>query len=359
MVRASEIPSEFWRAVKVLKEQRVPVPPIHGARGDAFTTEDKEEAFAETLERQCSPVYENVDVDRIGRIHRQVRDFLTAEEDEEPVRSTSPEVVKAFEKSFRPTKAPGPDGVTYRALKHAPKKFVMHMTNICNAMLRLRHFPSQWKLADVAMIPKPGQSHNWPQNYRSISLLPVMSKIADRKILARLREETDDLDVIPGCQFGLAPGPTTEDAPSRHLQGNGQTRSLLSPQEDLPSQAVRTAVHHEDGHSRLAARVSDLTPAVQHSHQRHSDNRAHQPGDVRGPCLHLLQVSQRQSDRPTSPDSTRHCGIGTQSGESSSIPRKARPGGRRRRRYGNAPDLTFQGGIIPWQREVMHTWESR
>ncbi|GJQ73589.1 hypothetical protein Trydic_g13934 [Trypoxylus dichotomus] len=23
---------------------------------------------------------------------------------------------------------------------------------------RLRHFPSQWKLADVAMIPKPGQS---------------------------------------------------------------------------------------------------------------------------------------------------------------------------------------------------------
>ncbi|GJQ71225.1 hypothetical protein Trydic_g10968 [Trypoxylus dichotomus] len=45
-------------------------------------------------------------------------------------------------------------------------------------MLRLRHFPSQWKLADVAMIPKPGQSHNWPQNYRPISLLPIMSKIA-------------------------------------------------------------------------------------------------------------------------------------------------------------------------------------
>ncbi|GJQ79294.1 hypothetical protein Trydic_g16162 [Trypoxylus dichotomus] len=70
-------------------------------------------------------------------------------------------------------------------------------------MLRLRHFPSQWKLADVAMIRKPGQSHNWPQNYRPISLLPVMSKIADRIILARLREETDDLDVIPGCQFGF------------------------------------------------------------------------------------------------------------------------------------------------------------
>ncbi|GJQ73450.1 hypothetical protein Trydic_g13810 [Trypoxylus dichotomus] len=105
---------------------------------------------------------------------------------------------------------------------------------------------------------------------------------------------------------GLAPGPTTEDAPSRHLQCNGDARSLLSPQEDLPSQAGRTAVHHKDGHSRRAAMVSDLSPAVQHVHQRHSDNRARQPGDVRGRCLHVLQVSQYQSDRPTSPDSTRH-----------------------------------------------------
>ncbi|GJQ86024.1 hypothetical protein Trydic_g14968 [Trypoxylus dichotomus] len=44
---------------------------------------------------------------------------------------------------------------------------------------------------------------------------------------------------------GLAPGPTTEDAPSRHLQGNCEAHSVLPPQEDLPSQAGRTAVHHE------------------------------------------------------------------------------------------------------------------
>ncbi|GJQ65017.1 hypothetical protein Trydic_g23195 [Trypoxylus dichotomus] len=141
MGRASEIPSEFWKAVKVLKRQRVPVPLIHGSRGVAFTTEDKAEGFAEALERQYSTVYENADVDRIGRIHRQVRDLLTAEEDEEPIRPSSPEEVKAIVKSFRPNKAPGPDGI---ALSSMPPS------------LRLRHFPSQWKQADVAMIPKPG-----------------------------------------------------------------------------------------------------------------------------------------------------------------------------------------------------------
>ncbi|GJQ88757.1 hypothetical protein Trydic_g21050 [Trypoxylus dichotomus] len=66
---------------------------------------------------------------------------------------------------------------------------------------------------------------------RSISL--AKERIADRQLIF----------------IGLAPGPTTEDAPSRHLQGNGQAHSLLSPQEDLPSQAGRTAVHYEDGHS--------------------------------------------------------------------------------------------------------------
>ncbi|GJQ87474.1 hypothetical protein Trydic_g23136 [Trypoxylus dichotomus] len=40
-------------------------------------------------------------------------------------------------------------------------------------MLRLRYFPSLWKQADVVMSLKPGQSANWPQNYRPISLFPV------------------------------------------------------------------------------------------------------------------------------------------------------------------------------------------
>ncbi|GJQ65566.1 hypothetical protein Trydic_g7665 [Trypoxylus dichotomus] len=342
--RSSRTPShgarirQRTRAVKALNGQRVPVPPINGARGVAFTTEDK----AETLERQCSPVYENVDW--IGRIHRQVRDLLTAEEgDEESIRPTSPKEVKAIVKSFRPTKGPGPDGVTYHALRHAPKKFVMHMTNICNAMLRLRHFPPELKLADVVMIPKPGQSHNWPQNYRPISLLPVMSKIADRIILARLREETDDLDVIPDCQFGFRSEQSTTHQVLRlieHIKEGFNRREctgavfldvakafdkawhqglLLKMHRAGISKAMVKLVHSFSrkrtfqvklevwrSTTRTATAGGDLTPAVQQLHQRHPDNPARQPGDVRGRYLHLLQVSQRQSDRPTSPDSTRH-----------------------------------------------------
>ncbi|GJQ65702.1 hypothetical protein Trydic_g7786 [Trypoxylus dichotomus] len=168
-----------------MKKQRASLPPIHGARGIAFTTEAETETFVRILERKCSPVYENADVSSIGRVQRRVGEILMSEEDVDPLWPTSLEEVKAIIMAFRPSKAPGPDGITYRALKHAPRKFVRHMANICNAILHLRYFPplycdtSQWKQADVIMIPNPGQLANWPKNYRAISILLVMSKIAD------------------------------------------------------------------------------------------------------------------------------------------------------------------------------------
>ncbi|GJQ67616.1 hypothetical protein Trydic_g8419 [Trypoxylus dichotomus] len=68
-------------AVKVMKEERAPVPPIHGTGDVAFTTEDKAEAFVQTLERQCSPVHENADVNRIGRVHEGVHSDPTRPQD--------------------------------------------------------------------------------------------------------------------------------------------------------------------------------------------------------------------------------------------------------------------------------------
>ncbi|GJQ71878.1 hypothetical protein Trydic_g2991 [Trypoxylus dichotomus] len=120
MIQASESSSAFWRAVNIMKTQRALVPPKHGTRGVVFTTKDKVEAFAETLELQCSPVYENMDINRIGRVYEKVREILTSEEDEDPLRPTSPEEVKAIIKAFGSNNAPGSDGITYRSLKHPP-----------------------------------------------------------------------------------------------------------------------------------------------------------------------------------------------------------------------------------------------
>lgn len=86
-----------------------------------------------------------------------------------------------------------------------PPKQLTEITNVTNGILRLQHFPRQWKTAYIVMIKKPGKNPLFPQNYRPISLLSHIGKIAERVILNRLKEETEELQINPDVQFGFRP----------------------------------------------------------------------------------------------------------------------------------------------------------
>jgi Reverse transcriptase (RNA-dependent DNA polymerase). len=86
----------------------------------------------------------------------------------------------------------------------------MALLNITNATLRLRHFPTRWKTANIILIPKPNKDHTIPSNYRPISLLPAMSKVVEKIILTRLRTHSQELQVIPDEQFAFRPNHSTE-----------------------------------------------------------------------------------------------------------------------------------------------------
>ncbi|GFT67109.1 RNA-directed DNA polymerase from mobile element jockey [Trichonephila clavipes] len=47
-------------------------------------------------------------------------------------------------------------------------------------MLTLRYFPKSWKTAVVVPILKPGKNSALAESYRPISLLPVLSKLAEK-----------------------------------------------------------------------------------------------------------------------------------------------------------------------------------
>lgn len=194
--------NSLWRMTKILRNKTIPTPPIHGANGMAYTDVEKAEAFAENLERQCSPNYANADVDHIGRIHRSVRRRLR-QEDPQPLLPATPNEIQQLIRKTKPRKAPGPDTIGNRALKALPRKGLVALTAIINSMLRLHHFPSQWKCADVIVLPKPGQPNTFPQNYRPISLLPTMGKIAEGVILKRLKTDIDNTHAIQDEQFGF------------------------------------------------------------------------------------------------------------------------------------------------------------
>jgi hypothetical protein len=81
---------------------------------------------------------------------------------------------------LNPRKSPGHDLITARVLKELPTSALSLLTAIYNAVLRTGHFPSQWKVAVIILIPKRGKPPEMVESYRPISLLPIMSKLLEK-----------------------------------------------------------------------------------------------------------------------------------------------------------------------------------
>jgi hypothetical protein len=78
-----------------------------------------------------------------------------------------------------------------------PCKQQYYSTIIYNSMLRLSYFPVTWKFAQIVMLPKPGKPANETSSYRPIILLPIPSKIFEKLLLNRIRNDTDILGRRP------------------------------------------------------------------------------------------------------------------------------------------------------------------
>lgn len=191
----------YWRMAKALRNKSAHMPPIHGENGVVFSVPEKAEAFADSFERQCTPNFVGADLDHIELVEAEVRRKLRDHGGH--LRPTNPAEVKNRIQLTNVRKASGPDGINNKVLQQLPVRAVSCLTNIVNAMLRLRHFPCQWKCADVIMLQKPGQAGTFPQNYRPISLLATMGKIAEGIVLQRLRTEVEERNAIPDEQFGF------------------------------------------------------------------------------------------------------------------------------------------------------------
>ena len=99
--------------------------------------------------------------------------------------------------------APDTDKIPNIALKHLPKRPLIHLLNIYKYCIKFNYFPQIWKNVKIIMLPKPGKDPTIPDNLRSVSPLPTLSKILEKLILQNLRTEIFDKQIIPDYQFGF------------------------------------------------------------------------------------------------------------------------------------------------------------
>ena len=108
-------------------------------------------------------------------------------------------------------KATGLDNIPSKLLKLAAPVIAPIITHLINHSFTTCKFPSCWKRAKVIPVFKAGD-HCDPSNYRPISILVVISKIAERAVFDQLYNYLNDNGLINIKQSGFRPIHSTSSA---------------------------------------------------------------------------------------------------------------------------------------------------
>ena len=106
-------------------------------------------------------------------------------------------------------KTGGNDDISVRALKASLDATASSLTFIINSSLTKGVVPSRWKQAVVISVHKSGDRGD-PKNFRPISLLPVVSKVAERLVHQQLTTYLESNNLLSPCQYGFRRGRSTE-----------------------------------------------------------------------------------------------------------------------------------------------------
>ena len=114
----------------------------------------------------------------------KLSNFVTSRKDESAAFSIPPipeADVVGYLLKIDSNKSTGVDGISSRMLKLAASIIAPSITKLINLSFSLNVFPSRWKTAKVTPIFKRGDPTD-VSNYRPISVLPTLSKIAERHV---------------------------------------------------------------------------------------------------------------------------------------------------------------------------------
>ena len=124
--------------------------------------------------------------------------------------ATPSEVFRLLQ-DIKPRKATGSDGIPGQVLQKCAQYITPSLTNLINLSLSSGHVPAVLKNAHVTALFKGGDKEDCRQ-YRPISLLPIVSKVLERIVQARLVSHLESLSCIPPNQFAYRKDHGTEDA---------------------------------------------------------------------------------------------------------------------------------------------------
>ena len=108
-------------------------------------------------------------------------------------------------------KAPGLDGMTVRTIKEIAAHIAAPLTDIFNSSLLQGSFPKNMKVGKIIAVHKKGSRLDI-NNYRPVTILPIISKIFEKLMYSRLYGFLSEHSLLSCKQFGFRKGRSTQDA---------------------------------------------------------------------------------------------------------------------------------------------------
>jgi hypothetical protein len=180
-----------------------PSPPLVTQGGLALSDSEKADALADSLEAQFQPVNDPSNPAVIEIVGEALQAYSYAPASD--LKLTNPVEVQDVIRGLKVGKAPGPNGIPNRALKHLPQRVASLLAVIFNAVLLEQFFPPVWKHALIVFILKPGKDPALPSSYRPISLLDIIGKLFEKILLSRILSEVIGRGLLRDEQFGFRP----------------------------------------------------------------------------------------------------------------------------------------------------------
>jgi len=104
-----------------------------------------------------------------------------------------------------------PSGIFPLFFKNIANAVAGPLSAVFRTMLRTGSFPACWRDANIVPVPKGSPSPSLSQ-YRPISITPVLSKVYEKLVAARLARYFEDSGLLPASQYGFRKGLGTCDA---------------------------------------------------------------------------------------------------------------------------------------------------
>ena len=204
--QASESSDALWKLAKWARtrhdQSTRSTPTIHhpDTRQELIDPADKAELFRDVF----FPTPPEADVGDIANANYSGQIEMPSIEEKE---------VRAAVKATSPLKAPGPDGITNKALQVGVDLIAPHLTRIFNQSLKLGYCPSSFRASITAVLRKSDKAnYAVPKAYRPIALLNTIGKIMDAVIARRLSYLVETHHVLPPTHMGGRKQRSTEHA---------------------------------------------------------------------------------------------------------------------------------------------------